>query len=670
MNRPAAPVPTGPHAHPTPVFALAFGIALFIALAFVNRSLLSAPLFETGDLAANSLLGLEARKLHLLTGPFSRVGFFHPGPFMIDVLAFGEWLFHDLLHVVRSPITGQLLALYLYNAGWTALTFWLLARILDSNALAGAATAIFVALATLQDPQFIESLWLPYLYYFPFAAYTAACARVAMGRFGEIWALVLAGSALVHGHASFGAIVPIMLAGCLLVHATAVVRREGMAGLRAHAREQVAAHRKAFIAAVAIAAVFALPIVLETIIHFPGQIPRYVGYGHTFPGNRLGDALAFVGFYWAATPFAALLAGMALLGLLWAAARGPDAQPPLASPELRGLAWSVAFATVAVTIYAKTGIDSLDMKYIGLFYFAAVALALAAAATLVASFVPFPGIAVLALFIAGLVVTGSKLVPMAPENDAAVPAMVAKVRSIPRPPAVLDLDMGESWQRLWSLVVGMAAYSARDGQRPLCVNRNWQMLFTEHFRCTAADLRQGTEYFATLRPLPPGANVLKVGELNLFVPPTALDMPSAVPVMLVGDNPLAVLPLLGEGWASPEHDFTWTTGPRASLRFRVDRPGPFTLELDTAAYLPRPDSTQRVVVKVNGTEVGALEYDTAHNRALRTIEVPARLVGSDRIVRLELDVSQPRSPSSFGNSADMRPLGIAVRSIRVVRPAG
>ena len=65
---------------------------------------------EVGDFAANSLLIQDAKRLHLAVGNYSRVGFNHPGPAILYVLAFGELIFHDWLHVVPAPRSGQLVA--------------------------------------------------------------------------------------------------------------------------------------------------------------------------------------------------------------------------------------------------------------------------------------------------------------------------------------------------------------------------------------------------------------------------------------------------------------------------------------------------------------------------------------------------------------------------------
>ena len=89
-------------------FLLALGIIVLLAWnsgGFFFRR----PYYEYWDSAANSLFIQQAKHFQLLYGPYSRYVFNHPGAAFFYVYAFGEWFFHDLLHVVPSPVQGQLL---------------------------------------------------------------------------------------------------------------------------------------------------------------------------------------------------------------------------------------------------------------------------------------------------------------------------------------------------------------------------------------------------------------------------------------------------------------------------------------------------------------------------------------------------------------------------------
>ena len=92
-----------------PRLALQFFLLLVLftaGLACVNWDAIRTVNHESSDFAANTLLVLDAKRLQLIHGHYSRVGFNHPGPALLYVLAFGELLFHDWLHLVRPAAGG------------------------------------------------------------------------------------------------------------------------------------------------------------------------------------------------------------------------------------------------------------------------------------------------------------------------------------------------------------------------------------------------------------------------------------------------------------------------------------------------------------------------------------------------------------------------------------
>ena len=76
-----------------------------------NLALFAHPVYEDGDAATNSLLVVKAKRLELAHGHYSRLGFYHPGPALLYVLAGAEWVLHDRLGVVpaehNAHIVGQ-----------------------------------------------------------------------------------------------------------------------------------------------------------------------------------------------------------------------------------------------------------------------------------------------------------------------------------------------------------------------------------------------------------------------------------------------------------------------------------------------------------------------------------------------------------------------------------
>ena len=206
-----------------PKWHLAGGVFLVVALLMLAGWLpaTSKLLFEYGDLAANTLLVLDAKRSILLTGNYSRVELNHPGPAYFYVMAAGEFLFHDLLHLTPSPMGGQMLGTAALNAGWLSLLWFLLARFSRSAGAATSGLAAFVAYTLLNEPEFLFGIWMPFLYFAPFAVFVLALARVTSGRLDALVPLALAAGFLVHGHASFIAIVGLMIVIGALVHLSA-----------------------------------------------------------------------------------------------------------------------------------------------------------------------------------------------------------------------------------------------------------------------------------------------------------------------------------------------------------------------------------------------------------------------------------------------------------------
>src|SRR3984957_20521442 len=106
---------------PATAIAWAAPFALLLAVLLArNAFLFSAPEYEDADMGANSILIEQARRFTLLVGNYSREGFNHPGPAFLYVESWGESIFWALLHVVPTPWNGQLIALYLLNAGFAS----------------------------------------------------------------------------------------------------------------------------------------------------------------------------------------------------------------------------------------------------------------------------------------------------------------------------------------------------------------------------------------------------------------------------------------------------------------------------------------------------------------------------------------------------------------------
>ena len=259
--------------------ACVFGLMLFN-----NRTyLFDTKLHELSDYAADSLLVQEAKHGWLLHGHYSRWGFYHPGPALLDVLASGEALFYDTLHWVPTPLNGQLIALCLALSLFFGLALSIFARRLGRErggyffflpcALIFAlwhygAAQSGSSFQSVWPGQVLLNAWPVYPPLLVLLCFLVASASVASGSGRDLPALVLAGGWLVHNYIAFPLfVVPITLlayAGLVL----ASRHREQATGFPPPAGVLTAAWRaapRAHAIAGVLLALYLLPLALDAL---------------------------------------------------------------------------------------------------------------------------------------------------------------------------------------------------------------------------------------------------------------------------------------------------------------------------------------------------------------------------------------------------------------------
>jgi hypothetical protein len=486
-DQPPAPPPC--HRRAAGVFTFSF-LALLGSLLLASRELFTRVIYEEGDFAANSIIIDQAKHFDLLVGNYSRVGLSHPGPAFFYVQAAGEWLLHDVLGVVPSPYNGQAIGILAVNAACVALVLTILYTWLRSLPAVLAAAGVILAFAAAHD-QLLSSTWMPFVYFAPFLLLLVAAASVAAGRLAHLWLLVLAGGLLVHGHASFLYFVPLIALGALAMR-WRTLRREP----------------RAWLGAAGVLAVFLLPIVLNLVLHWPGEFPRYFGYGNRREGHAPLDAARYQLQFWAGPPGLALAVAIGLFLGVRAVAR--RCAPPLLRSGVR----ITALATVLFFGYASYGIDTLTEPYIGYFSWAIpLALLVFGVAGLVLlapttgrwrDAVPALAGATLAagLVAAGLSGTLANRRGEVPGVPAALDAMAGRAGGRP---IVLELRQHDAWPEAVPLVIA----GLRRGERVCLADPSWRLIVTERFVCTGAELAAGARFAVSRRThTPPEEPVL------------------------------------------------------------------------------------------------------------------------------------------------------------------
>lgn len=463
----------------------ALAVVYFVLLVMRNASRLGHPIRDAADFAANSMLMDRAQHFQQLTGNYSRVHFHHPGPFFLYVGAAGQWVFHQLLHVVPADFNGQLIAFFLLNAALAGLVVTELNRHVPSAAACIA--GVTVVLLWLGQHVALSVPWPPYLYVLPFLLLAVTAPSVVVGELASLPAYVLAAGMLVHGHASF-----LMFVGVTTTVVLAcwwVVQRDRRA-------ELLREFRRPILVSAAILGVFLLPMVADLVLHWPGQWQLYWDYSQAALSNPLGKVATYVGQFWTTVVLGWLGFAAALLASAGLTLRRPY-------EERRYLTWLGAFVALLVGlvgVYAYRGVDDLTQLYTGDFSTVLPGLVLGVAALLVvqavsdlvvsasAAQVRAAG-AVLAVGSAALVLLGTGMAVHV-ATYAAVDADLDHLVSLARPGQMILLEFPHadaSWPKALAVLE-----EAHRRHLPVCLpDRSWAFIVSPDFECTPEQAATG-----------------------------------------------------------------------------------------------------------------------------------------------------------------------------------
>lgn len=649
---------------------LAFCLPVLVLLILPHLELAAMNL-STGDHAANSLLVQKAKGLSLDHGNYSRVGFFHPGPFFFYVMAAGEVLFHDFMGLAKSPEAGHRLAIALLNLGLYGIAHGGLARYFGKPWIAGFAILLGISAIKATTPA-LTSVWPPDLYVAPAFLFAVSMFLLLAGESRGLPGFILGGCILIHGHASNIGLVPLM--GFATVAALLVIRRATLLPVRPAAiYEWLKPH---LVLSVLVAAVFALPILLHTLTNWPGEIPKYFAKASGV-SNPLPAALAYTFQYWSFW-FIILFAmgSLALLGR-WMPV-DQKAQPPLPTAlprEIAALAGVVAVMSAAMVFYAVRGIDFLNETYIGFWYLGCVG------GTLAILVMMCDAVSAGRWRIGGHAVAGIAaftslnwfaaperpgLNNLGPEADMALSA-IAKDNTTSPIAFLIDQSTNQSWVTGWPVTVGLIDRNLRQHGPRLCVAPStWHLLFLEENRCTEDELAQafasGSVYKVSDQ-LPDGPGRLTVA--GAMIDRIGEGQPFGQIGFDEASRALALPMTLGDGWSVPEAELVWQISKSATLQVMVPA-SEFGVAVDIQldAFLPRGDLDQLVTTRADGEliESVVLVPETASHTV--RLNVPA----SDRSSRkkVTIEVRELYSPSTYweGNG-DTRTLGVAFRGLTI-----
>lgn len=119
---------------------------------------------------------------------------------------------------------------------------------------------------------------------------------------------------------------------------------------------------------------------------------------------------------------------------------------------------------------------------------------------------------------------------------------------------------------------------------------------------------------------------------------------------------------LRDGWSIPEHGFTWTVAPSASIILPpISTREDILLVVAGTPYSPR-GMPQRLSLHTNGKAIAIWEISS---RSHLCAWLPICYLKPNERWTLVFNISNPISPSNAGLSDDDRPLGFALESLAV-----
>lgn len=641
-------------------FVLLFTV-ITIVLVISNWPIISMHNIEVSDFAANSLLIQEAKRFSLFVGNYSRVGFNHPGPAILYVMAFGEFLFHDTLQIVSSPFSGQLLAVALYSAFWITLILKLLTKLTGKFFDASLITALFLTAITFLDYPFLTGMWFPNLYMLPFTVMIISISTLLNGRSDALQYLALSSGFLINGHVSFVAILGITL--ILVLAFNRIVFYKAHPAKVITKKDYILNNKRAILFSIGTLALFFVPLIIETIIHFPGPIAAYAAFSGGHAPNTLSEAIKFTSIYWGG-----IVPGViGTAALVFTNTKLPNAK----SHWIRAICLTFISVTCAFLFYAKYGVDMLDQTYIGFFYFSVPALTLAILVFICRDLLPENKKRIASLFtITACIAITFHSICKPPTyanlyNQQSITEIYNALTEFNYPKRmVLDLDNGKNWGYIWSDILGIEIYAARNNNPLFCIKKNWHISFTREAMCTPSEVENNRRFYVTRNTQETsGAENIVINTPRLLF--TEMTPPSIVEKGLLelnGNQELFNRYILDTGWSAAEQDFAWSMSKIVTISIPVPTGFKGQVTLDLGAFAPTPKTMQHIQISYDNQVLATREFNNSNTRQKISFDVNA---GEHKIVYLTITVKHPISPKELGLSDDQRKLGVALYGIQV-----
>lgn len=266
--------------------------AFLLAVLIINHDLFLRPIFEHGDYAANAIQIQNAKHFREMLGNYSRWRFHHPGPAFFYIFALGETVLHDWFHLAPDALNAHILTIIVLNTVFLFACIGIFAQDCRSPLFVPAAVVAALVFISTINRTFIGSallsIWMPYVFLFCLLLYVTACASVSTGKYQHLPIAVLTGLMLVHAH--IAQVMFVSVIGSMMA-ATVILRRTRHGGVRTFLVE----NRKSLLISGALVALFAIPPLLDVMLHKPSNIAPIRVYlsVHQGPQNSWMQSLKY-----------------------------------------------------------------------------------------------------------------------------------------------------------------------------------------------------------------------------------------------------------------------------------------------------------------------------------------------------------------------------------------
>ena len=500
-----------------------FFIGIFIILVFIqiihNIDLFKRDFVELADFASNSILVDDAKKLKLLHGHYSRIGFYHPGPAIFYFQALGEWLVYDILSLAQSPFAGQAFGLFLYVALLLSLSVYCLKLLLSEWQAVFFLSSLVLMLNIFLYPTNFSSPWFPHLFAITFLPFIISWIAVYLNKIRALPIFSFCSMLLFHGHIAFSMFVGAAWTFILINTINIIIANQ------ISFRNYISMHSRILWLSFGIILFGILPILLHTILHFPGEILKYLTYSPDISNHTWPKALKFVAFYWIHSTkypdtteinfiiffiFIFLICTLISLIYLKISLTCLKTNIIITSGLSRGITLTTGIITALTLFYARYKIDTWSDHYTIIFYSSSILLIVSIfIARITLTFFEIKKLLKFSLIMTMIaIVTWPKYSVYSIEKTALKPFFQAIKSKAVTGPVEIEVDYSrEPPSQAWIYIVALLMNANREGINNICVlESTWALAYHERNKCNQSNKRQ--KLFIGLQSYAENKNVL------------------------------------------------------------------------------------------------------------------------------------------------------------------